>query len=245
MIELYYSWYSICSEKVLVALFEKGLRFTGHHIDLFEFAQTDPAYQAINPNGTVPTLVDDGHRIFESTIINEYLDEADPEPELSPTDPRSRAEMRYWVQRFQDLVFPAAGILSQVHFIADRLKQRWTQSELEALIQRKIGRDRIARQLRAVRQGFSADELAGAEERIATVLDAADETLADGRSWLAGDFSLADVAAAPNIYRFTIIDRNDLLEKRPRLREWSLRLLARPSVEETYEYAPSARETAA
>lgn len=245
MIDLYYSWYSICSEKVLIALFEKGLAFEGHHVDLFEFAQVDPEYTAVNPNGTVPALIDDGRRILECTIINEYLEEAYPEPRLAPADPFARAEMRYWVQMFQDKVFPAAGVLSQVHFIAAELKRRWTQEQLEERIRRKVGKARIARQLRAVREGFSADDLATAEEQITAVLDAADEALSDGRAWLAGDFSLADVGAAPNVYRFTIIDRNDLLDARPNVLAWSKRLLARPSVVQTYNYAPSVQVTAA
>ncbi len=245
MIDLYYSWYSICSEKVLIALFEKGLSFDGHHIDLFDFDQIEPAYRAINPNGTVPALIDDGRRILECTIINEYLEEAYPEPRLEPTDPFDRADMRYWVQMFQDKVFPAAGVLSQVHFIAAELKRRWTQEQLEDRIKRKVGKARIARQLRAVREGFSKEDLAIAEEQITSVLDAAEETLSDGRAWLVGDFSLADVAAAPNVYRFTIIDRNDLLETRPNVLAWSKRLLARPSVVQTYDYAPSLRESAA
>ncbi len=245
MIDLYYSWYSICSEKVLIALFEKGLDFEGHHIDLFDFAQVEPEYQAVSPNGTVPVLIDNGRRVLECTVINEYLEDAYPEPRLTPADPVARADMRYWVQMFQDKVFPAAGVLSQVHFIAAELKRRWTQEELEDRIRRKIGKARIARQLRAVREGFSADDLAVAEEQIVSVLDGVEEALSDGRDWLAGDFSLADAAAAPNVYRFTIIDRNDLLTARPRVLAWSKRLLERPSVVRCYDYAPSVREDAA
>lgn len=245
MIHLYYSWYSICSEKVLVCLFEKSLPFTGHHIDLFDFKQVEPEYRQINPDGTVPTLVDGGKTVFESTVINEYLEDAYPEPRLTPASPHGRAEMRYWVQRFQDVVFPAAGLISQKHFIAAELRRRWSQSELEARIRRKVGNDRIARQLRAVREGFSAEELAAAEERIRGVLDAVERTLADGRTWLSGDFSLADAAAAPNIHRFTIIGRRDLINSRPHVRAWAERLLERPAVKQTYVYAPSTPATTA
>jgi glutathione S-transferase len=241
MIELYYSWYSICSEKVLICLFEKNLPFSGHHIDLFQFDQVKPEYKAINPNGTVPTLVDAGRAVFESTIINEYLEDAYPSPRLMPRDAITKADMRYWVQRFQDIAFPAAGMLSQVHFIAAELRRRWTQDELEARIRQKVGDERVARQLRAVREGFSEADIRGAEARIAGVLDMIEMRLADGREWLAGEFSLADVAAAPNVYRFTIIERRDLLASRKNVARWSERLLARTSIRATYEYAPSIR----
>lgn len=241
MIELYYSWYSICSEKVLVCLFEKGLPFTGRHIDLFDFKQVEPEYLAINPNGTVPTLVDGGRRVFESSIINEYLDEAYPEPGLVPASPLRRAEMRHWVQRFQDVVFPAAGTLSQVYFIAAELRRRWQPDALAALILRKASKNRIARQLRAIREGLTDEEIAGAEQSIVSTLDDIEERLSDGRLWLAGDFSLADVAAAPNVYRLGIIGREGLLATRPHVHQWFGRLMGRPAVKQTYEYAPSVR----
>jgi glutathione S-transferase len=245
MIELYYSWYSICSEKVLVCLFEKELPFSGHHVDLFQFDQVRPEYKAVNPNGTVPTLIDRGRTVFESTIINEYLEDAYPEPRLTPEDASARADMRYLVQRFQDIVFPAAGMLSQVHFIAAELRRRWSQDELENRIRQKVGEDRVARQLRAVREGFSAVDIQGAETRIAGVLDTVEKQLSDGREWLVGEFSLADVAAAPNIYRLTIIGRHHMLVSRKHVAKWSEQLLSRTSVRATYDYAPSVRQTAA
>ena len=118
MVDLYYSWYSICSEKVMICLFEKDIQFHGHHVDLFDFDQVGPDYLAINPGGVVPTLVDDGRTVYESTVINEYLDERYPQPPLRNPNAFTRAEMRMWVQTFQDVVFPAAGLLSQVKFIA-------------------------------------------------------------------------------------------------------------------------------
>ena len=109
MLEIYYSWYSICSEKVLICLFEKNLPFEGHHIDLFDFDQVQDDYLAVNPDGVVPTLVHDGRPVYESTVINEYLEDISPELALRPKDAYLRAEMRRWAQVFQDIVFPSAG----------------------------------------------------------------------------------------------------------------------------------------
>ena len=97
MLELYYSWYSICSEKVLICLFEKGLPFEGHHVDLFDFDQVKDDYLAINPDGVVPTLVDRGQPVCESTVINEYLEGVAPASSLRPQHPCRCAEMRAWV----------------------------------------------------------------------------------------------------------------------------------------------------
>ena len=183
--ELYYSWYSICSEKVLICLFEKDLPFEGRHVDLFDFDQVKDDYLSINPAGVVPTLVDGGRPIPESTIINEYLEDVAPQPSLRPRDPYRCAEMRAWVHRFQDIVFPAVGLLSQVAFIAGELNRRWPQQELEVLIHRKVSKERVARQLRAVQGTLTAEEIFPAVQRVEQVLDRAERLLGDGRDWLA------------------------------------------------------------
>ena len=128
--------------------------------------------------------------------------------------------MRAWVHRFQDIVFPAVGLLSQVAFIADELNRRWPPDELEALIRRKVNEERVARQLRAVRGALTAEEVSSAAERIEQVLDEAERLFGDGRDWLVGAYSLADAAAAPNLYRLDIIGRGETVARRPAVAAW-------------------------
>lgn len=51
----------------------------------------------LNPYGKVPVLVDDDAVIYESAIIDEYLEEKYPDPPLMPKDPAARARVRIWV----------------------------------------------------------------------------------------------------------------------------------------------------
>ena len=76
MIELYHSTHSTCSQKVRICLAEKGLAWTGHHLNLRRFDQLKPEFLALNPAGLVPVLVDGGLVLTESRIINEYLEDA-------------------------------------------------------------------------------------------------------------------------------------------------------------------------
>jgi glutathione S-transferase-like protein len=101
MLELYHDWRSFCSIKVRLCLAEKGLTWESRFIDLMKLEHTSPDYLKLNPNGLVPTLVRDGVAIYESTLINEYLDEVFPEVPLMPRDPIERARARYWV-KFED-----------------------------------------------------------------------------------------------------------------------------------------------
>ena len=62
-----------------------------------------------NPYGKVPVLVDDGGVVYESAIINEYLDEKFPEMRLLPGDLLQRAKARIWVDFMNTRVHPAAS----------------------------------------------------------------------------------------------------------------------------------------
>ena len=93
MIELYHTNMSVCSQKVRFALAEKKLRWEDHHINLQAGEQLRPEYLKLNPNAVVPTLVDNGTVIIESTVINEYLDDAYLEPSLRPADSIARSRM--------------------------------------------------------------------------------------------------------------------------------------------------------
>lgn len=75
MLVLYHTSHSTCSQKVRLVLHEKGVKFDEVRIDLAKKEQLKPDYLALNPNGVVPTLVDDGIPIIESSVICEYLDE--------------------------------------------------------------------------------------------------------------------------------------------------------------------------
>src|SRR5262249_24914272 len=53
-----------------------------------------PAYGALNPQGLLPTLEDEGQRLTQSLAIIEYLEETHPRPALLPKDPIGRARVR-------------------------------------------------------------------------------------------------------------------------------------------------------
>jgi glutathione S-transferase len=65
-----------------------------------------------NPYGKVPVLVDGDGVIYESAIINEYLEEKAPATPLLPSDLLERSKVRIWVDFFNSRVHPAAGDLT-------------------------------------------------------------------------------------------------------------------------------------
>src|SRR6476659_7097457 len=99
MLELYHGGHTTCSRKSRLCLREKGLSYRSHFLNLRAFEQHAPHYVALNPNGVVPTLVDDGQPVTDSMLINEYLDEKYEEgPRLRPKNPLYKARMRVWTK---------------------------------------------------------------------------------------------------------------------------------------------------
>ncbi len=99
-IKLYHDVPSTNSDRVKIALAEKGLPWEGVWIKLAKREQKSPEHLTRNPYGKIPVIEDDGKILFESCIINEYLDEKYPNPPLMPKDPLLRARGRILVDYF-------------------------------------------------------------------------------------------------------------------------------------------------
>ena len=93
-IQIYGFWRSIASFRVRVALRLKGLPFEEIPIDILSGEQFKPEYEAVNAERVVPTFIHNGHSIFQSLPIIEYLDDIQPKPRLIPEDAKERAYAR-------------------------------------------------------------------------------------------------------------------------------------------------------
>ena len=81
-------------QRVKVVLAEKKLPYETVPIDLKKGDQKKPEYLKLNPYGKVPVIIDGATVLYESCIINEYLDEKYPEPPLMPKDHAKKAKVR-------------------------------------------------------------------------------------------------------------------------------------------------------
>jgi glutathione S-transferase len=96
-IKLYHDVPSSNSDRVKIALAEKGLAWDGVTVSLAKREQKKPEHLKLNPYGKIPVIDDDGKILFESCIINEYLDEKYPNPPLMPKEPYARGRGRILV----------------------------------------------------------------------------------------------------------------------------------------------------
>lgn len=81
-------------QRVIVVLEEKNLPYEKVPVDLKKMEQKKPDFLKLNPYGKVPVIIDGSTVLYESLIINDYLEEKYPETPLLPKDPGKRAKAR-------------------------------------------------------------------------------------------------------------------------------------------------------
>ena len=228
MITLYHSRHSTCSQKVRLCLEEKGLAWTGIHLNLRAFDHLQPDFLSINPAGLVPVLMDGSTKVTESRIINEYLEDAYPQVQLVPTQPAARARMRLWT-RYTDLVpSEAVKLPSFVKNIVPAL-QKMPRAEALAMIERIPDAHIRQRWHKAATTGISAADLAPSIAQLKDMVARMDQALAEG-PWLVGEqLTLADLDIAPFVQRLVRVDLFGEVEARPRVFDWYSRLSSRPA----------------
>jgi maleylacetoacetate isomerase len=84
---------SSASYRVRIALNLKGVDYQQHPVSLVADEQKSEAYRALNPQGFVPMLEWDDHRITQSLAIFDFLDTQVEEPPFVPSDPPGRAHV--------------------------------------------------------------------------------------------------------------------------------------------------------
>ncbi len=90
------------SHRSRFVLFEKGMDFEIRDVDLYNKPED---IAVMNPYAQVPILVERDLILYESNIINEYIDERFPHPQLMPGDPVDRARVRLFLLNFEKELF--------------------------------------------------------------------------------------------------------------------------------------------
>ncbi|MDP8949063.1 MAG: glutathione S-transferase family protein [Actinomycetota bacterium] len=97
------------ARRTRMVLHEKGVDFETYEVDL---ANKSEEFLGVSPTGKVPVIVVDGDSIYESNVVNQYLDEVTDEPKLMPQDPKRRAYARIWMAFADTDFFPAVFVAS-------------------------------------------------------------------------------------------------------------------------------------
>ena len=105
-----------------MVLREKGVDFEVHEVDL---SNKSEEFLSVSPYGKVPVLRVDGTSLYESNIVNEYLDEVYESPKLMPENPEDRALVRSWMAFADDYFFPS------IYRVRTGVQRGYSEDEIE------------------------------------------------------------------------------------------------------------------
>jgi GST-like protein len=196
-------WPTPNGRKIVIALEEMGLPYTIVHVNIGKGEQFTPQFLAISPNNRMPAIVDpegpDGKPIsvFESGAILQYLGRKTGK--FYGTDERSRVAVEEWLYWQMAGLGPMAGQAHHFRHYAPTIVKD----------QRQVA--------------YGANRYTNETHRLYGVLD----TRLEGRDYICGDYSIADMASFPWVlpaYQGVLVDEF------PNLVAWMARMDAREAV---------------
>ena len=234
MLELYHGGLTTCSKQVRHCLREKGLPYKSHFVELWRYENLSPDYLKLNPNGVVPTLVHDGVPVVNSFCINEYIEDAFPDPPLRPKDLHERARMRYWAWT-ADEIHPALARLSYANMMQRKIREL-SDADLNFMLSKTPVPERRERWRVLAKVGHPAEQLEEALTNVLFTMGRMDKELAARGPWLAGEtFSLGDISMGAMVHRtFELYPQRLDRATFPRVNDWWERMLARPAAKQVY-----------
>ncbi|WP_299691601.1 glutathione S-transferase family protein [uncultured Vibrio sp.] len=227
-LHLYHAGMSNCAMRVRLTLEEKGLDWTSHLLNLMKGENLTKEYFGINPNGVVPTLVDNGVVIIDSADIIDYLDKTYTPNSLRPESADDQEQMYFWMYLARD------NHLSFKTYMYGNLGH--TNGNMKRTAEQMVDyREKQTYDLALLEfherfnsnEGFTDEELATATQIIDDCFKKMDERLKDN-AWLAGEsFSLADITWIPQLVILNAAKYP--FENYPNLEQWKNAIVQRPS----------------
>lgn len=137
------------ARRTRIVLHEKGIDFETYEVDL---SNKSEGFLKASPTGKVPVIVVDGDSLYESNVVNQYLDEITDETRLMPGDPKLRAYARIWMAFADTDFFPEVFVASvgrERGYSEDRISEALEKLHvaLGKLEDRLQGRDYLADEL--------------------------------------------------------------------------------------------------
>lgn len=226
-LHLYHGGISNCSMRVRMTLVEKGLDWTSHHLDLKKKEHVTDEYFGINPNGVVPTLVDNGVVHIESNEIIDYLDQKYPEPSLRSKD--DEEEMLEWLSLAGSIHITA--IKPYVYATMMRKKMQRSQEQEKKFQELQKNEDlKEFHSKHSTSKEVGEEDLAEPRKILKECFDKLETTL-EGREWIMGSqFTLADISWIP--VHFVLVGCGYPYHDYPNITRWAKAFEAKESYQE-------------
>lgn len=215
-VHLFHNYMSNCSQRVALALSEKGVVFESHHIDLQKHENLTPEFRALNPNAVVPVLVHDGRTIIESNDIIRYIDDSFPGPTLWPASEPDILVATDFMKRSADLQNTLKWLTYE--FLMKPIARKSAKETQKTRRAAQIPGDAIRLAEFLSPTGLSKESIAADVTALAKAFAYLENRLSEA-DYLGGDeYGLADISWLPNVRRAALM--NYPLDRHPQLAVW-------------------------
>ncbi len=229
---LYHGEPNGASLTVLAALAESGLDIPCHPIDLLAGARhrlpgiTEPIALDLGIEGEGPVLVIDGEAMTESVFLAQYFDELAGGCGLQPSDAYAHWEMLMWCRQITERLSPAAALLGNLASSQQAIAA--IPAEAFASLTASVVSDDLRARWQALHDdAIDAGQVADSQTKVDQAVARCEDKLADGRDWLMGDFSIADLVTYSWLAGMELI-RPEAFASAPLSRAWLTRVAERP-----------------
>lgn len=227
MIELYHNRLSSNSQRVQIALQEKGLEWESRRIE--GALINDEEFRTVSPHGIVPVMVHGGRAISDSVVINEYLEDVFPQPPLRPAPADLIARMRNWTKHSDDYLQKSIAVLT--HALVRRpivLEQH--DGDIDAAMAHITDPIILGWRRSILERGLESPHVEESVRLVQASLRQIDSALQTG-PWLVGEqFTLADIALLPAIFRLECLALEHMWKGHfPAIQAWLDRARSRSS----------------
>lgn len=223
------------SLSALAALHESGLGYECRSIDLLAAERhiipgvDEGLARDMAVEGEGPVLLIEGEAMSEAVFLAQFFDEAAGECGLQPADLYTRWQMMMWCRQVTERLAPACAYLGNFDSAQQRLDAR-DNRRFAAMMGAVRSEDLKARWIELREGRIDEAKLADSKAKLEQFAQRIEDQLADGREWLMGDFSIADLETFAWLRSLRLMEPQAFAGQ-GRCLDWMTRMEARESVQ--------------
>ncbi|KAG1331162.1 glutathione S-transferase TCHQD [Cocos nucifera] len=232
--QLYHHPYSMESQKVRLALEEKGIDYTSYHVNPLTGKNMDASFFHMNPSAKLPVFQNGAHIIFRAIDIIQYIDRLTVS--LNGEDKPISSEGMEWMQKIEgwsSKIFTLSHVPNKYRLFVSKFVRRVVIARMaEAPDLASMYHLKLQEAYDTEDKVKNPDIVKQSEEKLAELLDNAEMQLNETK-YIAGDeFTMADSMFIPVLAHITLLNlEKEYISCRPNIAEYYNLVKHRPSYE--------------
>ncbi|XP_027942456.1 glutathione S-transferase TCHQD-like [Vigna unguiculata] len=232
--QLYHHPFDLDSQKVRLALEEKSIDYTSHHVNPVTGKNLDSSFFKMNPGGRLPVFQNGSHILYKTIDIIQYIERIAVFSSGSENISSSNKEVIEWMQKVQEWnpkYFSLSNVPEKYRIYVSKFLRRVVIARMSECPELAGAYHRKLKEAYQTEERVKdSDVLIRSKEHLVRLLDEAEKQLSE-TPYLAGqEFTMADVMLIPVLSRLVLLDlEKEYITGRPNIAEYWVLVQQRPS----------------